>query len=203
MQRLRCSCVRTSCRQGRPCLHPAARQTCPVTAAMLCRMVHSADAIQVDTCVCIPKAASALSPASAARSPMRALEGASRIPLDIRSNTCGRLSMHARAWRMVLHLAKCDPVESSGGAKHGVDAATECKHGFVDGGEQCAKHNHAGGGKQVANDARDRFRGVAEKLRNSLQVANLVRGEDILCGLHVQRTRVLVSLSSSERYTGK
>lgn len=120
------------------------------------------------------------------------------------------LLYHTRTYK-AADLAKCDPVESSRGSKHSGDASTERKHGLVDGREQGAKDDHACRGQEVSNDTRNRLGSVAEKLRNRLQVANLgwMSQESVKVlllisfGLIRAHTRVLVSLSSSERYTGR
>ena len=67
----------------------------------------------------------------------------------------------------------CDPVQRDDSAEGGVDVAGGRKHGLVEGGEQRAKDDHARGRQYVGQRPAQALAGVAEELRQRLQVADL------------------------------
>ena len=69
----------------------------------------------------------------------------------------------------------CDPVEGDHSPKGGVHVAGGGKHGLVEGGEQGPKDDHARGRQDVRQRPAQALAGVAQELRQRLQVPDLRR----------------------------
>ena len=74
-----------------------------------------------------------------------------------------------KAWERTC----CDPVQRDDSAKGGIDVAGGRKHGLVEGGQQRAEDDHARGRQDVGQRPAQALAGVAEELRQRLQVADL------------------------------
>ena len=80
-----------------------------------------------------------------------------------------QVACNMKAWERTC----CDPVQRDDSAKCGVDVAGGCEHGLVQGGQQRAEDDHARGRQYVGQRPAQALAGVAEELRQGLQVADL------------------------------
>ena len=80
------------------------------------------------------------------------------------SNMCGQ---------RIRQRTCCDPVEGDDGAESGIDVARGRKHGLVECCKQGAKDDHAAGRQDIGQRPAQALAGVAQKLRQRLQVPNL------------------------------
>ena len=73
----------------------------------------------------------------------------------------------------VKDLARGDPVQGGSGPKGGKHIAGCCKHWLVECRQEGPKDDHAGWRDDVSNGAAQTLAGIAQKLGNGLQIANL------------------------------